>query len=390
MGTESLRPPLTGIGNYTLYLLREFQALPDIESVDCFDGNKFSPVRDVLAGVDRHVGASSYDCSGGQWREHLRKTVRAMPLAYRLKSAWSAMRFKRGSPERKDFVYHEPNFIFKPHEGPSVTTVHDLSFVRYPEFHPEERVAWLSRQLPRTLDRANFVITDSEVVRAELIEQFSVPRDRVKAIYLGADARFIPRSAETTQAVLAKYGLVHGSYLAFVGTIEPRKGISVLLDAWQRLTPAIRRSWPLVIAGGLGWRNAELMSRIEAFRAQGEVKYLQFVSSQDLPFIYAGAATFVYPSVYEGFGLPVLEAMASGVPVICGAGTSMAEFAEGACKLFEVGDADALALAILELVEDARQRACIAHSGIVQAQRFSWARCARETLKVYMEALDRN
>lgn len=120
------------------------------------------------------------------------------------------------------------------------------------------------------------------------------------------------------------------------------------------------------------------------------MKYLQFVSYQDLPFIYAGAATFVYPSVYEGFGLPVLEAMASGVPVICGAGTSMAEFAEGACKLFEVGDADALALAILELVEDARQRIRIAHSGIVQARRFSWARCAQETLKVYINAVGRN
>ncbi|WP_337153579.1 glycosyltransferase family 1 protein [Pseudomonas protegens] len=390
MGTESLRPPLTGIGNYTLNLLREFQALPDVEAVDCFDGISFSPVSDVLAGVDRHMVPSSYDRAGGQWREQLRKTVRAMPLAYSLKSAFSNVRFKQGSPGRKDFVYHEPNFILKSHDGPSVTTVHDLSFVQHPEFHPAERVAWLSRQLPRTLDRANFVITDSEVVRTELIEQFGVARDRVKAIYLGADARFLPRSVEGTQAVLAKYGLVHGSYLAFVGTIEPRKGISVLLNAWQRLTPAIRRSWPLVIAGAPGWRNAELMSRIEALRAKGEVKYLQFVSYQDLPFIYAGAATFVYPSVYEGFGLPVLEAMASGVPVICGAGTSMAEFAEGACKLFEVGDADALALAILELIEDARLRIRIAHSGIMQAQRFSWARCAQETLKVYIDAVGRN
>jgi len=390
MGTESLRPPLTGIGNYTLNLLREFQELSDVEVVDCFDGNRFVPAVDVLTGVDRHMVASSYDRAGGHWREQLRKTVRAMPLAYSLKSAWSNVRFKQGSPGRKDFVYHEPNFILKSHDGPSVTTVHDLSFVQHPEFHPAERVAWLSRQLPRTLDRADFVITDSEVVRTELIEQFGVPRDKVRAIYLGADARFMPRSVETTKAVLARYGLVHGSYLAFVGTIEPRKGISVLLDAWERLTPAIRRAWPLVIAGAPGWRNAELMGRIEALRAKGEVKYLQFVSAQDLPFIYSGAATFIYPSVYEGFGLPVLEAMASGVPVICGARTSMAEFADGACKLFAVEDADELALAILELVDDTRQRACIARSGIVQALKFSWARTARETLNVYMEALGVN
>ncbi|WP_144420520.1 glycosyltransferase family 4 protein [Pseudomonas protegens] len=383
MGTESLRPPLTGIGNYTLNLLREFQALPDIETIDCFDGNSFSPATDVLAGVDRPLGPPSNECSDSQLKVHLRKVIRAMPLAYRVRSAWSDVRFKRGSRPRQDFVYHEPNFILKSHDGPSVTTVHDLSFVRHPEFHPAERVAWLSRQLPRTLKRADFVITDSEVVRTELIEQFSVPRDRVRAIYLGADARFMPRSAEATKAVLAKYGLVHGSYLAFVGTIEPRKGISVLLDAWERLTPAIRRAWPLVIAGAPGWRNAELMSRIEALRAKGEVKFLQFVSAQDLPFIYAGAATFVYPSVYEGFGLPVLEAMASGVPVICGAGTSMAEFTDGACRLFEVEDRDALALAISDLIEDSKLSKHMVELGTVRAQHFSWARCARETAQVY-------
>lgn len=386
MGTESLRPPLTGIGNYTLNLLREFQALPDVEGVDCFDGVSFSPVSDVLAGVDRPLGSSSHGRSGSQWKMQLRKAVRAMPLAYRMRSAWSDMRFKQGSRVRQDFVYHEPNFILKPHDGPSVTTVHDLSFVRHPEFHPAERVAWLSRQLPRTLGRADFVITDSEVVRTELIEQFSVPRDRVRAIYLGADARFIPRSAEATKAVLAKYGLVHGRYLAFVGTIEPRKGISVLLNAWESLTPAIRRAWPLVIAGAPGWRNAELMGRIEVLRAKGEVKFLQFVSAQDLPFIYAGAATFVYPSIYEGFGLPVLEAMACGVPVICGAGTSMAEFADGACRLFEVEDREALALAISEVVEDSTLNARMAHLGTVRACDFSWARCAKETLQVYAEA----
>ncbi|MDD1148878.1 glycosyltransferase family 4 protein [Pseudomonas sp. TNT2022 ID357] len=387
MGTDSLRPPLTGIGNYTLNLLREFQALADIEAVDCFDGNIFSSSTDVLSGQGRHLGPSSYDNSDDRWRNQIRKTVRAMPLAYSLKSVWSNLRFKQGSPGRQDFVYHEPNFILKPHDGPSVATVHDLSFVQHPEFHPAERVAWLSRQLPRTLDRADFIITDSEVVRAELIEQFSVPRERVKAIYLGADARFKQRSADATKTVLARYGLVHGSYLAFVGTIEPRKGISVLLDAWERLMPSIRRAWPLVIAGASGWHNAQLMGRIEALRAKGEVKYLQFVSAQDLPFIYSGAATFIYPSVYEGFGLPVLEAMASGVPAICGAGTSMAEFAEGACKLFEVTDADALAQSIFELVEDASLRARIAHFGMIQANKFSWARCARETFKVYMGAL---
>lgn len=386
MGTESLRPPLTGIGNYTLNLLREFQALPSIEATDCFDGDRFLSASQALGTLDKPLEPSLDVPPPSLWKAQLRRSLRALPLAYRLKSAWSDTRFKQGGRARQDFVYHEPNFILKPHDGPSVTTIHDLSFVRHPEFHPPERVAWLNRQLPKTLDRADFVITDSEVVRAELIEQFSVPSERVRAIYLGADARFMPRSTEVTETVLAKYGLVHGRYLAFVGTIEPRKGLSVLLDAWLRLPLSLRRNWPLVIAGAPGWRNAELICRIQALQAKGEVRFLQFVSSHDLPFIYSGAATFVYPSIYEGFGLPVLEAMASGVPVICGKGTSMAEFAEGACKLFEVEDAEALALAISELIESPEQGARMVHLGEIRAERFSWRRCASETAQVYVEA----
>lgn len=386
MGTESLRPPLTGIGNYTLNLLREFQALNSIDIVDCFDGDRFSPVSEVLKGHDRAAQPASAVRPSGGWKSKLRGSLRSLPLAYRVKAAWSESRFRLGGRTRQGYVYHEPNFILKPHDGPSVTTVHDLSFFSHPEFHPAERAAWLNRQLPRTLDRADFVITDSEIVREQLIGQFSVAPDRVAAIYLGADSRFVPRAQEATQSVLAKYELTHGRYLAFVGTIEPRKGLSVLLDAWERLPAVLRRNWPLVIAGAPGWRNAGLIGRILALQAKGEVRFLQFVSSDDLPFIYAGAATFVYPSLYEGFGLPVLEAMSSGVPVICGTGTSMAEFADGSCRLFDLEDAGALALAISELIEDPTLRSRMAHDGQVQASQFSWSRCAQETLAVYEKA----
>lgn len=386
MGTESLRPPLTGIGNYTLNLLREFQAMPAIDAVDCFDGDRFSPASEILKGHDRPSQPVSAVGAGGGWKSKLRGSLRSLPLTYRLKAAWSESRFKQGDSKRQDFVYHEPNFILKPHDGPSVTTVHDLSFVSHPEFHPAERVAWLNRQLPCTLDRADFVITDSEIVRAQLIEQFSVAPDRVTAIYLGADSRFIQRNEEATISVLAKYDLVHGRYLAFVGTIEPRKGLSVLLDAWDRQPAVLRRHWPLVIAGAPGWRNADLISRILAMQAKGEVRFLQYVSSDDLPFIYAGAATFIYPSIYEGFGLPVLEAMSSGVPVICGAGTSMAEFSNGACRLFDVEDAAVLATAISELIEDPALRNRMAYDGKIRASQLSWSRCAQDTVKAYAKA----
>lgn len=385
MGTESLRPPLTGIGNYTLNLLREFQALSDIEATDCFDGDQFLSAEQVLSSFDLPQLPADAGAPPRLLMSQLRSTLRALPQAYRLKSAWSSARFKHGLKYRQNVIYHEPNFILKPCDGPSVTTVHDLSFIRHPEFHPPERVAWLNQQLPQTLDRADAVITDSDVVRTELIEQFGVKPDRVRSIYLGADARFMPRSVSATASVLAKYGLAHGRYLAFVGTIEPRKGLSVLLDAWQCLPAKVRQAWPLVIAGAPGWRNVELLNRIQALQAKGEVRFLQFLNAHDLPFIYAGAATFVYPSVYEGFGLPVLEAMASGVPVICGEGTSMAEFSDGACKLFDLNDSMSLTQAILELLEDPHQREHLSRIGGVRAENFSWQRCAQETVQVYQQ-----
>lgn len=388
MGTESLRPPLTGIGNYTLNLLREFRALSTIDAVDCFGNGRFFPASEFLNGQELLSQPAHVVGSGSGWKSKVRGSLRSLPLAYSLKAAWTEFLFRQGGLTRRDFVYHEPNFILKPHDGPSVTTIHDLSFVSHPEFHPAERVAWLNRQLPRTLERADFVITDSEVVRAQLIEQFSVPPDQVAAIYLGADSRFVPRAKEATESVLAKYDLAHGRYLAFVGTIEPRKGLSGLLDAWERLPPVLRRDWPLVIAGAPGWRNADLISRILALQAKGEIRFLQFVSAEDLPFIYAGAAIFVYPSLYEGFGLPVLEAMSCGVPVICGTGTSMAEFADGACRLFNLEDTGALSAAISELVEDPTLRIRIGLDGLARSRHFSWALCAQETLKTYVKAIN--
>ncbi|SFA85315.1 glycosyltransferase family 4 protein [Azotobacter beijerinckii] len=383
LNTESLVPPLTGIGNYTLNLLRELQAFAAIEQIDCFTGNRLVTAAEVLAASDDEAAGEGRGALGDTPSMRLRKLIRGLPLAYRAHTALRNARFRLATRASRGFVYHEPNFILKDHEGPCVATIHDLSFMRFPQFHPAERVAWLDRELPRTLRRADFIVTPSELVRHELIEQFGVPAERVRATHLGADARFFPRTAEQTQAVLARHGLQHGRYVAFVGTIEPRKGVDQLLAAWMQLPVSLRRTYPLVVAGASGWRNDELMAHIQTLQASGEIRYLRYIGAADLPFLYSGAVAFVYPSLYEGFGLPVLEAMASGTPVICTAGTSMAEFAGEVAMLCEANDTAGLAATLHELLEDESLRERLIRRGLEQARLFSWTRCARETLEVY-------
>ncbi|CAI8864478.1 glycosyltransferase family 4 protein [Pseudomonas donghuensis] len=384
LNTESLRPPLTGIGNYTLNLLGELQARSSISTIDCFDGTSWLSAEDVLGEQGLLVDPASAEVPAvNHLSDRLRAFVRSLPLAYRARSAVRNAVFRREASKRREYIYHEPNFILKPHDGPCLTTIHDLSFIHYPHFHPAERVEWLNRELPGTLARADYIITDSQLVRSELIGRFNLPGSKVRAIYLGADQRFAPRSEQQTLNVLRRHGLEHGNYIAFVGTLEPRKGLTVLLDAWTRLPLALRRAFPLVIAGAPGWRNADLLERIHSLQAKGEVRYLRFVAADELPSLYAGAALFAYPSVYEGFGLPVLEAMASGVPVICTAGTSMAEFAQDAAVLHEPDSSESLADGLKRLLEDEGLRRALAGKGLAQAAQYSWARCARETTEVY-------
>lgn len=385
LNTESLRPPLTGIGSYTLNLLRQFTKTSTFERLGCFNGRALVDADEQLRLATASSGADSSEVPARQpnFTDRIRKTVRGVPGAYKLRAALLDRRFDKAAQTIPGAVYHEPNFILKDYAGPAVTTVHDLSFIHYPQYHPRERVVWLKEQLPKTLMRADAIITDSDVVRRQLIESLAVPEERIRTVYLGADEQFKPRSQEVVGEFLSRFGLAYQSYVLFVGTLEPRKGVDVLLDAWCALPDSVQRAYPLVLAGASGWGNSELLQRIKALVAQGRIHYLDYVPAEALPLLYSGASLFVYPSVYEGFGLPVLEAMSSGVPVICRAGTSMAEFAKGACLLCETGETEELTGKISAVLESPVKQKEYAQKGLVQAMHYSWARCAQETVSVY-------
>lgn len=384
LNTESMRPPLTGIGNYTYHLVQELSRRGEIKDFRCFDGQHFLSPEQMLQQCDE-AAANYHQASPvrNAASSGLVSFIRKIPGAYGARQAVRDLRLLQQTRRHRGYLYHEPNFILKNHPGPKVATIHDLSFIHYPQFHPTERVEWMMGGLNDTIKRADMLLTVSELVRSELIERLNVEPERVRAIHLGVDASYHPRSAEQTQTVMTRHGLRHGSYLLFVGTLEPRKGVDLLMDAWARLPGEMRREFPLVLVGSSGWRNQQMLDRVRELESSEGLRWLRHVPSEELPQIYAGAATFAYPSLYEGFGLPVLEAMASGVPVVCTAGTSMAEFAGEAPLLFSQGSTEALSDCLQRLFADSALRNQRSDIGLRLAGSFTWSRFAARTCDAY-------
>lgn len=386
LNVESMAPPRTGIGNYTFHLLSELVQSSLLEHIECFSGSDFIDAG-VSLGVARQPITEDNATAIALFSREIRLRLRHSTMAYRILAAVRKMQFRNGLSGRTGFVYHEPAFVLRPYAGPSVVTIHDLSFINYPESQPRGRVDYLLRELPKTLRQADKIITPSELIRQELIGQLSVPPDQVVATSLGASVDFQPRGADQCRSVLSNLGLKYRSYLLFVGTIEPRKNVSLLLDAWMSMPVLLRQRFPLVIAGAAGWCSDILLRRLEAMAMTGGILYLSYVSEPELPFLYSGARAFIYPSIYEGFGLPVLEAMASGTPVICTENTAMAEFSLGVAAFCGTSDVDRLKDLLIELCEDTDLASDMGRRGRDAATAFSWSRCASETMSVYASVL---
>lgn len=384
---EALRPPITGVGNYSLHLLNELMAAELVEDVHSFTGTGWQSGQAQLEATAalKALGTQMPGGSAAKMVARFRELVGKVPGTQAVYDSIMAKRFEQHANAIPNAVYHETNYILKPYAGPCVTTVHDLSHLRFPEFHPAHVVQWLEKSLTATFERADHVITVSNIVRDEILTHYDVPAERVSTIYEGVDAAYIPRDKSLTEAVLSSYGLDHAGYVLLVATLEPRKGIDVLLQAWDLLPKELRLQYPLVLTGSSGWRNEEIQQHIERFSAEGSVRHLGYVPSDHLPSLFSGAAVFSYPSVYEGFGLPVLDAMSSAVPVVCRAGTSMAEFAEGSCVLCDTGSPEELAQHLQQLLQDEGLRKEWGERGRLQSQKYSWQRCAAQTSEIYQK-----
>lgn len=368
----ALLSPLTGIGQYSYQLAQALQARGDVD-LNFFYGTGWS----------RQLRSQA--APGILTIKSL--ITRFVPNPYAVGRFVQQIRFQSGIRAQQPDIYHEPNFLAFKCKPPSIITVHDLSWIRYPHTHPVKRVQAMNQFFEKSLSQVALILTDSAFVKRELIDVFQIAPERIVPVALGVESMFRPRSPAETQALLQVHGLQHGEYLIAVGTLEPRKNLQSALHAFMLLPPALRKRYPLLLVGMKGWHTSALEQQIAPLLRSGEVRQLGYLSREDLAILLAGAKTLIYPSIYEGFGLPPLEAMACGVPVIASNVSSLPEVVGDTGLAIDPGDVDGLANAITELLEDDALRAVLSAKALARSKQFTWDLCAEKTVAAYRQVL---
>ncbi len=280
-------------------------------------------------------------------------------------------------------VYHGTNCFAAPtRRARKVVTVHDLTPLLFPQWHTRE-VQGYAHELRRTIHQPDLIVADSEATRRDLERHLGVAPERVRVVPLAAGSHFHPPDPATLPDILARHG-IQRPYVLHTGTLEPRKNLVRLLNAFARTT----RDHDLVLVGTKGWLSDEIHATIAKLRLADRVRLTGYVPREDLPAIYAGAEAFCYPSLYEGFGLPPLEAMACGTPVITSNVSSLPEVVGSAAVLVDPHEEESLSEALQRVLGDADLRQRLRERGLEQASRFAWERTARETHAAYREAFE--
>jgi glycosyltransferase involved in cell wall biosynthesis len=318
----------------------------------------------------------------GDLPSHVSQVVIRWPLGRGWQSValpWAAWRLKLD-------LMHLPAFtvpFFAP--CPVVVTVHDLAYLAYPEYCQDVTVSYLSRRLPIALKKTSAVITPSDFVKYESIQYFDLPPAKIYPVHHGVSSEFkvLPENA----LIKARKGLgLQEHFFLFVGTIEPRKNLTILIKAFERAI-AQGLDYYLVLAGTKGWKCEDIYTLPRQLGLEHRVLFLDYVPDGLLPPLYNVATAFVYPSLYEGFGMPVLEAMACGTPVISSNTSSLPEVVGEAGILVDPLDINGLTSAMILLAKDAELRRGFTQKGLERAASFSWERTAKETIGVYEAAL---
>ena len=358
---------MTGIGRYTYNLCSE-----------------------LLRGNDCQIGF----LYGLSWDNRLRlpepkfqsasNAVKAVfPAVRTLRRLAQTTVLRRNLKKEKFDLYHEPNFLPLTYCLPVISTIHDLSIIRYPECHPTARVRLFNRHMLTAVENSQFLIADSEYVRREIIDTFGIDPQKVVTTLLGVEKTFYPRDQGVAREFMNKYKLRYKSFFLVVSTLEPRKNLKLVIDAYSGLARKVKERYPLVIVGMKGWKMNKFGKDIEKLQNRGYLRMLGYIDNDLLPIIYSSALSLIYPSKYEGFGLPPLESMACGTPVITSNASSLPEVVGDAGVMVSPDDVAGLSDAMIQMTEDVNLVQELSSRSISRANLFSWEKCARETVDVY-------
>ena len=380
----SLAEPRTGIGHYTFELARHLAELNPADTIEVvshapLDGSvrdDFASAREMLPGL-RFIHAPAPRVARRWWWGI------GLPLHLR---------------ESEADLFHGTNYELPLVDLPRavrttrekirrVVTINDLSVLLHPGTHGSAATSRGARRLPLVARRAHRIITLTEAVRAEICEHLGVPPEKVTAVPLAARACFIPQESLAESDAVRRRFDISAEFVLSVGTIEPRKNLPRLVAAFERVLRETESRPQLVLVGRRGWLLDEWLAALRDSPVYKHLRLTGYVTDDELRALYSSCRAFVYPSLYEGFGLPPLEAMGCGAPVIASRAAAIAEVTGDAARLVEATDTDALARAMIDVLRDESMRRELAAAGLARARLFTWRRTAELTREVYDDAL---
>jgi len=379
VNTSSLIPPLTGIGRYTLQLLQILLQHPDVRQVVGLTPTGLisqQKLQQLLLQFEPQDNPRTQEAEIK--RSILRSWIASLPGARPLWRKLRNFQTRSNASQLRGFVYWEPNYLLTPFDGPSVATIHDISHLRMPEYHPDARIAEMNQLMPETLARATRLIAVSEFTRGE-IQSSLQPTQPIDIVSPAVDPSFLQVTEAAREEVRQRHQLPP-EYILSVATLEPRKNLSRLVEAYTALPESLRLRYPLVLAGSRGWHTSSLETLIRPLVESGQIRVLGYVDQVHMPALYANASLMAYVSLYEGFGMPIAEAMAAGTPVLTSATSSMPEVAAGHALLADPTNTQSIREQLERLLTDPLLRQQMAQSARQHASTFNWSKSAERLI----------